>query len=133
MFRFFKNLNTSRTRHVFFFLKKDNLTINYKKCFDSKSSKACKVFICCQTQSGRREQHTKNGGAPWLPEPSMENNDKHSAAQTAQSHRKSARKQHKTPQFLHKHRSDHKIHPLAVEIKRINPKKRQGEQPDEAP
>lgn len=42
-----------------------------------KSLKAWKVFICCQSQSDRQEQHTKNGGAPWLPEPSMENNDKH--------------------------------------------------------
>ncbi|KAI9529845.1 hypothetical protein NQZ68_008084, partial [Dissostichus eleginoides] len=34
--------------------------------------------ICCQSQSDRGEQLTKNGGAPWLPEPSVENNDKHS-------------------------------------------------------
>lgn len=91
------------------------------------------LHLLSDSERQTRAAHTKNGGAPWLPEPSMENNDKHSAAQTAQSHRKSARKQHKTPQFLQKHRSDQQIHPLAVEIKRNNPKKRQGEQPDEAP
>lgn len=38
------------------------------------------LHLLSQTQSdrGEQQQHTKNGGAPWLPEPSMENNDKHS-------------------------------------------------------
>lgn len=86
-----------------------------------------------KTQSDRREQHTKNGGAPWLPEPSMENNDKHSPAQTAQSARKSAQKQHKTPKFPLKHRSYDQIHWFLIRIKQFRSKNRQGKQSDETP
>lgn len=73
-------LNIYPTRIRITDCKDNNLTINYKNITSvSKSSEALIVFIYCQSQSDRGEQqHTKNGGAPWLPEPSMENNDKHS-------------------------------------------------------
>lgn len=41
----------------------------------SETTQALSDLFCCQTQSDRGRQHTKNGGAPWLPEPCMENND----------------------------------------------------------
>lgn len=62
--------------------KNNNVTKICQKCLNPERLQAFWVFFYCHSRSDRREQHSKNGGAPWLPEPCIENNDEHSPAQT---------------------------------------------------
>lgn len=109
--------------------KNSNVFLIYKKMPKSKRLQAFRVFFYCQTRSDRREQHSKNGGAPWLPEPCMENNDEHNPAQPTRIGSKISTKTPQNTQIYTKTaigRSNASVRPhiQAVSVKKTDKRKR---------
>lgn len=106
--------------------KNNNVTIicniQRKSALIPKRLQAFGVFFYCHSRRDGREQRSKNGGAPWLPERCMENNDERSPAPTA---RKSARNRHETPEFTRKRRSGYPVRRLGRRNEQFRSKKNQ--------